>query len=121
MTQIEIYYTKSVFLTINNKLANFDINEVIEDIIKHLPVTHIKVYEQTLSSSTTPSTKMNWNQILEYYFELFNNENNPLATDDKQALLIKYKSHTSMSVGDIIKFNDEYHYCKGMGWKLLSQ
>ena len=50
-------------------------------------------------------------------FKRFNSDDNPLTHPILQKMIAKNGLHTSMSVGDIIKFNNDYYCVTGMGFK----
>jgi hypothetical protein len=57
---------------------------------------------------------------LEKIFTEFNLSRNPLGTQENQKMLReKGVSHTSMSVGDLVKVNSSWWYCDDAGWTEL--
>lgn len=64
--------------------------------------------------SGTFEVDMNDNKICEQLFELFNGNNNPLI--EKQDLIQETRTHTSMSVGDIIQLKNIKYLCGAFGF-----
>lgn len=56
---------------------------------------------------------------LEKMFEKFNNDENPLSGVDQQNKISYLNTHTSMSVGDVVKINDTYYVAKGTGFSKI--
>src|SRR5581483_1584588 len=56
----------------------------------------------------------------EELFELFNSDDNPLTNESCQDFLCKHKLHTSMSVGDMIRRDDDYYVVAGIGFQKLN-
>jgi len=56
---------------------------------------------------------------LESLFQKYNSKENPLSCKEKQKLIRESNSYTSMSVGSIVKINDEYWVVKGFGWEKI--
>lgn len=74
------------------------------------------VYETTATISTD-----NIFEYLEELFTLFNSDDNPLSTTECQKFIRENKSHTSMSVGDVISIDGDYYIVDGMGFKSISK
>jgi hypothetical protein len=53
---------------------------------------------------------------LESLFRKYNSDENPLSCEEKKKLIRENNSYTSMSVGSVVKINDEYWVVKGFGW-----
>jgi hypothetical protein len=58
--------------------------------------------------------------IAEYVFMVMNTEMNPLITPDGQNKVRASRTHTSMSVGDIVEIDGAYHYCASFGFNEIS-
>ena len=56
---------------------------------------------------------------LESLFRTYNSNENPLSCKEKQKLIRENDSYTSMSVGSVVKINDEYWVVKGIGWEKI--
>lgn len=99
MPIVTIYYYGSIsrmqFDDIENIMLKGNIH--IKSIINHhLPVHSVR------------ETKINnINEYLEMLYEKFNSDNNPLCTVENQKFIKSIGTHTSMSVGDIVKITDE--------------
>jgi len=64
----------------------------------------------------TEETFETW--ILDKVFKLMNQDNtNPMTRPEMQEWIRKNTTHTSMSVGDVIKVDNKYYVCKDIGWK----
>lgn len=76
--------------------------------------SYMKVYEYT------DDTQTNYKDILELIFEKFNNTDNPLKSLDNQKIIRSNKLHTSMSVDDIVKIDNDYYIVDIIGFKSIS-
>lgn len=47
------------------------------------------------------------------------NLNNPYSSVDGQRIIKEYKTHTSMSIGDVIKVNNTYYMVSNLGFRKL--
>ena len=63
----------------------------------------------------------NVNMYLQNIFKLFNSEENPLLNDESQKIIKYYFSHTSLSIGDIIKLNQEIFMVTHTGFENISK
>ena len=104
---MEIYYWKELIFVLGRKPSRKE----FEDCYAKLPID----FPEMKSKSKR--------KMLEEIFYILNDEGkeeNPL--DEQQDWIMENlqpNPHTSMSVGDIIKLDDEYWICKGMGWEQL--
>ena len=61
--------------------------------------------------------------VMEYLESLFVRYNdpqqNPLSSKEKQKVIKENQTYTSMSVGSIVKINDDHWIAAGFGWKKL--
>lgn len=111
-SKIEIYY-----LCYENTPSSFVIKQYIKVNVSNdeFKKYYIKVFENECDDN------LKENKIifkhLESLFSLFNFEKNPLINDDSQKFIINNKLHTSMSIGDIIKINEQYYCCAAMGFE----
>ena len=73
---------------------------------------YVRVYQVSWSGDISNN--------LEKIFSMLNRPNNPLGEPLYQDLIRKKKvSHTSMSVGDMIKVGRVWYYCADEGWEKL--
>lgn len=107
-TKIEIYYYGDLKLIPENVLTEILFGRATKDMIDNY---YVKVYEY---SDTIGD--INSDIIYEYFemvFRKFNDENlNPLSysvSKENQQRVRDLKTHTSMSVGDVIKINTEIY------------
>ncbi|AAV51045.1 hypothetical protein [Acanthamoeba castellanii mimivirus] len=102
MVKIEIYYYQKKFDTDNEHAFIFGSK------------SYTKVYEYT------DDTQTNYKDILELIFEKFNNTDNPLKSLDNQKIIRNNKLHTSMSVDDIVKIDNNYYIVDIIGFKSIN-
>lgn len=99
---IEIYYP----VRENEKDVMFKPKEITMESMKY---THKKL-----------PIEINTTDNLETVFIMFNSPSNPLSSKYYQNWMKENEIyHTSMSVGDIIKIDDEFFVCDRVGWKKL--
>ena len=79
---------------------------------------YVKVYEETIKSVNDDDIL----DKLEDIFAKFNNDDlNPLSgsvNSERQQFITQNRLHTSISVGDIIKYNDKIYIVAGCGFIL---
>ena len=78
--------------------------------------------ELPISLPSNPKKSVKWN--LESAFETMNLENNPMGDAQSQHWIrvwLQPEPHTSMSVGDVIKFKGRFYVVLPMGFSELSQ
>lgn len=74
----------------------------------------------TLSKSQIKELNKSTYNVLDAIFDMFNRESNPLSTDaGQERIRTMNASHTSMSVGDIIKIRKTCYMVAGEGFKKL--
>jgi hypothetical protein len=78
---------------------------------------YICFYESNVPENVDVNNKANLYEFLENIFRTFNSEDNPLNDQVIQKKIRELKSHTSMSVGDVVLVNNVYYYvgCTGFG------
>ena len=64
--------------------------------------------------------------FLEELFSMYNNDEgsrrrNPFGHPECQKFIRENKTHTSMSVGDVIQINEKYFVCENEGWRELEK
>ena len=52
-------------------------------------------------------------------FSLYNGEDNPLQTKENQNFIRSVKTHTSMSVGDVVSIDGVLYLCEDINWRIL--
>lgn len=106
---IEIYYPTNIqsFVdTFGSKYPKVSITDI--------DIHYFKIYEFNKNENVTIDS------YLDELFALFNNDENPLSEKYYQEIIINNKLHTSMSMGDVIKINNEYYIVCGIGFKKLT-
>ena len=62
-------------------------------------------------------------KVLERIFSLYNTDTgetkNPLLYPKEHEFVIKNKTHTSMSIGDVVQINEQFYVCEDEGWREL--
>ena len=106
--QVKIYYLRDIKTNTNIYLSlQFDENYKVK--LNMIDNYYYCIYEYVADNKETFL-------ILDDIFELFNSDNNPLSNPGIQGIIFQYKLHTSMSIGDIIKLNDEYYVVRSSGF-----
>lgn len=110
MIDIKIYYwTEQVIHDGKHEILIFG-----KANLNDLNTYYVNVYDEPLNIN------MDNDNILNDLFELFNSETeNPLSSIEYQNKIKQYHTHTSMSVGDIIKLNNDYYVVAIRGFTKL--
>ena len=108
--KVEIYYTS--IKTPQSFMSQLQINPVIT--MEDLNNYYLMVYDSDISIKANNEKELF--KFFDSLFKQFNSEDNPLTHPTLQKMIAKHKSHTSMSVGDIIKFNNNYYCVAGLGY-----
>jgi len=79
-------------------------------------------YESIYSAKTTEkiTSQKEINKYLDYLFNLFNSNSNPLYAKDHQQNIQDLRLHTSMSIGDVIQFDDIYYVIDKKGFTQIN-
>ena len=107
---------RNVMRILTGKVYLYDIG------VTHMEVANFKdQVDENAVFWLTPTKK-----YLDQVFQLFNSEKNPiLADEDKMREIKANKSHTSMSVGDVVVLQDkifqEYWRLDISGWQLFTR
>jgi hypothetical protein len=112
MKKIKIYYhCDSKKMSIEDRVEIQIFGKATHDLINKY---YLCVYEYNdISLCTT-------NKHLNNIFKRFNNQKtNPLCFPESQKLLRHYKSHTYMSVGDVISIDGVYYSVKQFGFEKI--
>ena len=112
MTHIRIYYYTDDVCKNEEDLLNIILRGEVNG------NTFIKYYVEVYSLNEEILTSIE--SFLDMIFSRFNDESNPLSTKECQEKIKEKNSHTSMTVGDIIKIDNEYYIVASMGFKKLS-
>lgn len=99
MTEIKVFYWTKKAVD-DTKLDIFFYGKINMNYIDRY---YVNVFNEIISTSLEDE------ELLEELFEKFNSEDNPLQSEEKQRMIGENNSHTSMSVGDVIKLNDQYY------------
>jgi hypothetical protein len=112
MKKIKIYYhCESKKMSIEDRIEIQIFGKVTYDLMKKY---HICVYEY--NDVCIYVTDKHLNKI----FKRFNDQKtNPLCFPESQNLLKRYKSHTSMSIGDVISIDDVCYSVSQFGFKKI--
>lgn len=113
--RIQIYYW-------NRQHVNF-LKDTTGITVENLNKTHVKV--PTFDSRYTCigfDPMLDINTMLEDLFCKYNHEDkNPLGSVNGQKFVRENKTHTSMSVGDVIQVNEKYFVCEDDCWRDLEK
>ena len=91
--------------------------------IENLNETHVKVpTSRPRFVCIGYDPMLDIHNMLEDLFCKYNHEDkNPLGSVNGQKFVRENKTHTSMSVGDVIQINEKYFVCKDEGWRELEK
>lgn len=100
MNLVEIYYLK-----FDNIDLMLDTSKITKENIQK---THVKMPSPPIEIETPDDA-----------FSLYNGEDNPLVTKENQIFIKNVRTHTSMSVGDIVSINGILYLCEDFVWRIL--
>lgn len=105
--ECEIYYYKTsarILGLIGSLSLNLDADFLSKD--------YICVWRCNLDHGNDDESR----DIKETLFALFNGEENPLQTAERQQFIVKNRLHTSMSLGDVIRIKEGSEMKTWMAW-----
>jgi hypothetical protein len=114
MSHVIVYYYCCNKNISEDVLYNILFGNVKNISTRDIDSTYVNVYE--LSNVILDNNVENY---LEDLFKLFNSGDNPLCSNEKQSLIQKSKSHTSMSVGDVVCIDENYYMVCPTGFKKI--
>lgn len=114
--KMEIYYYCLHKNTPQDFIANLFFNQSQKITKDEFTKYYVKVFETNVPLSQNLNDEKSKNRYLQSLFEIFNSEENPLAFEKYQKIIRENNSHTSMSVGDMIKLNDILYRVSGFGF-----
>lgn len=82
-------------------------------------ISYLDKYYVNVFNETTSVNNKDIHCLLEGLFARFNSEENPLSSEEKQKLIREHNTHTSMSLGDVVKVNDKYYVAAQIGFQNL--
>lgn len=112
MTQIQIFYSTDKIYEDYSMVLLGKVN------ITHIDSCYTNIFNET--NSIVLNNEDETDCLLENLFVRFNSTDvNPLQSEEAQKMIKQNKTHTSMSLGDIIKLNDKYYMLGMLGFQKL--